>query len=259
MKKFTQCLNSKTGILVVSGAIILALLVALVGQGMGWGASGLAGTAGYLSAACSIAPLDSGEKAGFVTADYLNLRASPSLQAQVVTLLPLCQKVLLVGRTGDSGWLEVQLPSGSASGWVYALYIQPSVRVSSLPITAARGGPTHRASSTKPSSTTGSTSTSGSSTGGYTTIYIDGGSGAAFVRGMPANSSVTLSLGPANAAGKAVTVAQGTVGSDGSATIPFAMPTTWADGSTVRESDLLLVVRAADGTTKSVPLKYYAS
>lgn len=59
-------------------------------------------------------------KTGTVAVDSLNVRAEPSLQANVIQKLTYGQEVRIVGETTD--WYQINI-NGAATGWVYRTYI----------------------------------------------------------------------------------------------------------------------------------------
>jgi N-acetylmuramoyl-L-alanine amidase len=80
-----------------------------------------------------IPPLPSGP-VGRVAAYRLNVRASPSLNANRINTLNLGDWISLLGRDTSSTWLQVKLPDQS-QGWVAARYIWSSIPITTLPIT----------------------------------------------------------------------------------------------------------------------------
>ncbi|GGJ67034.1 N-acetylmuramoyl-L-alanine amidase [Anoxybacillus voinovskiensis] len=59
-------------------------------------------------------------KTGTVAVDILNVRAEPSLQANVIQKLTFGQEVSIVGETTD--WYQINV-NGTVTGWVYRTYI----------------------------------------------------------------------------------------------------------------------------------------
>lgn len=70
---------------------------------------------------------------GVVTATGLNVRYGPGLDFNRFATLNNGASVSLVGRSGNSGWLLVQLANGS-SGWVNAGFIATSYPIADLPV-----------------------------------------------------------------------------------------------------------------------------
>ena len=76
-----------------------------------------------------------------IVTDYLNMRAQPNDQADVVQRLANGTLLSVQGRNGDGTWLYVTTPSG-ATGWVKTSWVAVRVDldVNSLPVTEAGGG-----------------------------------------------------------------------------------------------------------------------
>jgi uncharacterized protein YgiM (DUF1202 family) len=92
------------------------------------------------------------------SSDGLNLRAGPSGQAQVVTVIPFASVVTLTGQSTSDGWYPVTF--GSSSGWADGQYLtQGSVD----PNTAQNAPPLVKGSSSSSLSSGGSTATSSTS------------------------------------------------------------------------------------------------
>lgn len=71
--------------------------------------------------------------AGVVTADFLNVRSGPGPGYSSITTLQNGELVTLLARDSRGAWLKVGLPAGG-TGWVSSLYIETSIRISTLPI-----------------------------------------------------------------------------------------------------------------------------
>ena len=69
----------------------------------------------------------------FVNVDFLNVRAGPGVNYDLVTKLNRNQSMSLLGRNGESTWARVRVPGG-AEGWVSTQYITTTVPLASLPV-----------------------------------------------------------------------------------------------------------------------------
>jgi hypothetical protein len=67
--------------------------------------------------------------------DGLRLRESPSLDGAVMTMLTAGSPLAVFGRTADSVWLRVVVPSGE-TGWVMAQYVDVGVPLEQIPVLA---------------------------------------------------------------------------------------------------------------------------
>lgn len=76
-----------------------------------------------------------GSTNGQITAGTLNLRAAPSLNGAVLAELPRGTRVLIVGRSADNVWLQIQ--ASGLSGWVAGRYVQADVALSTIPVVGA--------------------------------------------------------------------------------------------------------------------------
>ena len=239
MDSLKNWFSNKRSPWLIAGAVVLFILGLLVGMGVSQGGSalGLSGAAG-VNAACDASPLEAKTPVGIVTTDPLNLREGPGLKYEVLMMLANCQKLDLLGRSSDNQWLEVRLTK-YVGGWVFAQYITTNVKINTLPVT--------QAGAVQPSTGTAK----------VVWVEIQLNYGAAFVKGMPANTTLRAVLSPVGSPEKGVEVGVATTDSDGAAVISFAMPTAWADGSTVVEEDLLMDVTAADGTSTYIYITYY--
>jgi uncharacterized protein YraI len=65
------------------------------------------------------------QASGVVTADHLNLRESPGIDAKVLKIIARGQELAVLGVSDDGSWSEVRLPDG-LQGWVYSIYIKVS-------------------------------------------------------------------------------------------------------------------------------------
>ncbi len=72
---------------------------------------------------------------GIVTGDLLNVRAAPSITADIVGSATLSQTVQIVGKTDAGDWLEVCCLQNGNTGWLYAEYVQPE-NLSAVTVTA---------------------------------------------------------------------------------------------------------------------------
>ncbi|MBL8057258.1 MAG: SH3 domain-containing protein [Anaerolineales bacterium] len=187
--------------------------------------------------------LAAGADSASVDVDALNLRAGAGLSYQVLRVLPQGQSLRVLGRSADSQWLEVRLPSG-AGGWVFARYVKTTVEVARLPITEAAGGPTD---SGAPAS---------GNPGYQVYMTIEDGQATVQLQRFPKEAAVSLRLESLD--GRAsLAVAEGRTDAAGLAQIGFSMPRAWADGRAL-EADLRLVVSTADGAfTRSATIRFY--
>jgi hypothetical protein len=64
----------------------------------------------------------------------LRLRASPGTTGEIITELPAGVELVLVGRTGDSTWLEAITPE-ALQGWVAARFVEVNGALDGLPVT----------------------------------------------------------------------------------------------------------------------------
>jgi uncharacterized protein YraI/lysophospholipase L1-like esterase len=88
------------------------------------------------NAPAPVAPLtNDGSTNGQITAGTLNLRATPSLNGDVLAELPRGTRVLIVGRSADNIWLQIQ--ASGLSGWVAGRYVQADVALSTIPVVGA--------------------------------------------------------------------------------------------------------------------------
>lgn len=83
--------------------------------------------------AATPAPVQPGGPTAFVNFDFLNVRAGPGTNHDLVTKLNRNQSMSLLGRSGDSAWARVRVPGG-AEGWVSTQYITATVPIASLPV-----------------------------------------------------------------------------------------------------------------------------
>lgn len=74
---------------------------------------------------------------GTVTAGRLNVREGPGVGFLPIATVDYGSEVELLGRTGESAWLNVRVKSG-VKGWVSSLYINSSVPFSTLPVLVDR-------------------------------------------------------------------------------------------------------------------------
>jgi uncharacterized protein YraI len=68
----------------------------------------------------------------FVMTNTLNVRSGPSAAYAVVTRVYQGQSLTMEGRNSDGSWIKVT--AYGVNGWVNALYVQPNVAISTLPI-----------------------------------------------------------------------------------------------------------------------------
>ncbi|HZQ06728.1 MAG TPA: SH3 domain-containing protein [Anaerolineae bacterium] len=71
---------------------------------------------------------------GKVNTQILNLRSGPGTTFEIVDRLQMDTEVIMTGRSDDSTWLKVTVPSIGKDGWVSVQYIDTQVDVSSLPV-----------------------------------------------------------------------------------------------------------------------------
>lgn len=77
----------------------------------------------------------SGPEAVIVTG-RLNVRTGPGPGYAIVETISHWDIVYLLGRTGDLGWVYIQVPWTGSKGWVSSRYIETEVLLSSLPMLA---------------------------------------------------------------------------------------------------------------------------
>ncbi len=73
--------------------------------------------------------------------DAINLRAGPGVTYAVVTVLDPGGPLVVLGRTSDSAWVQVQATSGD-TGWVRADLLQADASLATVPVVAAPPTPT---------------------------------------------------------------------------------------------------------------------
>lgn len=59
-----------------------------------------------------------------VTASRVNVRAGPSLQAQVMTTIPKDQRITVIARSEDAQWYQAIYQQGAKPGWIFAETLQ---------------------------------------------------------------------------------------------------------------------------------------
>jgi uncharacterized protein YgiM (DUF1202 family) len=65
----------------------------------------------------------------------VNVRAGPSLQAQVVTTIPRDERITLIGRSADGQWYQVVYQVGTKPAWVFSETLEVvGANTQSLPI-----------------------------------------------------------------------------------------------------------------------------
>lgn len=69
-----------------------------------------------------------------VNTAYLNVRSGPGVTYTILTSVVGGTTVSLLGRNGDSSWVQVKLPNGTV-GWVNASLVIPSIFISNLAVT----------------------------------------------------------------------------------------------------------------------------
>ena len=237
--------HKNKNLFIIIGVALIAFLLGFYGSSLNGGpAIGLSGAAGAIAdqEVCDTSSLSNEDPTGIVLADPLNLRIGPGLNYDVITLLEICTPVSLTGRSSDYAWLEVSLP-GNVGGWVFSGYIQANINISDLEVKTGFGGPNTNTSS-------------GSDL--YVSVIIQGNHAAAFVNGMPANEDISAVLSPSDNSANGVLVASGQTDSQGSITLTFTMPTTWADGSALKSGTMLLTLNAGSETL-SAWITYYTN
>ncbi len=76
-----------------------------------------------------------------ITGGGLRLRVAPALTAGPVAVLDALTPLEVIGRTADNAWLEVVAPTGAA-GWAAALWLDVSLDLNTVPVTAEAPAPT---------------------------------------------------------------------------------------------------------------------
>ena len=237
--------HKNKNLFIIIGVALLAFLLGLYGSSLSGGAGGgLSGAAGAIvdQGVCDTSSLSNEDPTGIVLADPLNLRIGPGLNYDVITVLEICTPVSLTGRTSDYAWLEVSLP-GNLGGWVFSGYIQANINIGDLEVKTGFGGPNTGASS-------------GSELN--VSVIIQGDQAAAFVNGMPANADISAVLSPSDNSANGLLVASGQTDAQGSVTLTFTMPTTWADGSALESGTMILTLNAG-GQTLTAWITYYSN
>lgn len=72
--------------------------------------------------------------------DVLNIRQGPARTTASLGKLQKGQEVTVVGRNGDSTWLQIQIPNKTDLGWVSAEFVTVNGDVNSLPVTSGDSG-----------------------------------------------------------------------------------------------------------------------
>lgn len=182
-----------------------------------------------------VAPAAIGKSAALVTepraivnAGRLNLRSGPSATFSVVQTLDRNENLPLVGRTPDGTWVQVRLP-GDYEGWVDAQYIATDAQVQKLPVTfdpIARPVQPHITLSDG--------------------IVNPGKAITVLAEGFRANERVAAYLYSSDAAVKQM-LASGVTDGRGTVQLDLVMPSTWSNGDSITQSNVLLVVGTPDG------------
>lgn len=170
----------------------------------------------------------------------LNLRAGPGFGYRTVRLLSKGQGLTLVGRSLERDWLLARLPDGT-TGWVFSTYILTDANLASLPVSEAYGGPD---GSGRPEPKN------------QVVVAIQNNLAVVDLTGFPASKDVGIYLGlPGDPAD--LKVASGVTRTNGSARLTFSMPDEWSNGKAITQDNLILQVRATDGSPSvNVPLVY---
>ena len=227
-------------IIIICVAFITFVVGYLIGTSSGPTSLSLSGAAGAEPEEfCYTTPLSNPDPTGLVLGDPLNFRYGPGLDYTIKSTLEYCTPVTLLGRTSDSSWLLVKT-NGGLEGWVYSYYIYANVDFDDLEVATGYGGEGGGATSTKRE----------------VSVVIQYGQAAAFVTGMPANKEIVAILAPDVGSAKGFQVASGWTDSNGAATLVFDMPTTWADGSTIKSGSMTLTVYVGT-VTYTANLTYY--
>lgn len=71
---------------------------------------------------------------GYVNVRYLNVRAGPGYNYQIINGLRWDTGVTLLGRNAAGSWLQVYLADNNRNGWVAARYIYTTYPISLLPV-----------------------------------------------------------------------------------------------------------------------------
>ncbi len=69
-----------------------------------------------------------------VSTGALNVRSGPSLNYPAVTVANLGTEMNLIGRSAETGWVQVVLPGGQ-QGWVNPNYLYTNININALPVT----------------------------------------------------------------------------------------------------------------------------
>lgn len=173
-----------------------------------------------------------------VTADVLNMRIGPGMNHRIIGKLTAGQIVRLEGRSHTGEWVVVLLPDGK-EGWVYSSYLRHSTDLTSLPVLEAYGGPLPANVEPQPTSKPGKRY--------RLNVSIAYNQAEVVMAGFAAERDVTLRLA-ANGGDLAMAVAATTTDAQGGASLTFAMPTSWPDGSLITQSEMELQVLDSDGT-----------
>ncbi|MBN1427784.1 MAG: SH3 domain-containing protein [Anaerolineae bacterium] len=71
-----------------------------------------------------------------ITTGRLNVRNGPGPGYASVGILSHWDKVILLGRTTNNGWVKIAVPDSTVEGWISTLYIEAEIPVSTLPALA---------------------------------------------------------------------------------------------------------------------------
>jgi hypothetical protein len=222
-------------IAIIVGIAVLTFLLGYIARDLFGSTSyfNFSGAAGMAASgqACDTSSMQGSDPTGITLGDPLNFRIGPGLDYSIVTTLDYCTSAKLIGRTTDESWLLIQLP-GNMEGWVFSEYVMSNIDLTDLKVTTGFGG-----ENTVPSGTTGKLDFS---------AVIQYNQAAVFVTGMPANGPVVATLGPSQGSAKSLQVASGYADSQGTITLIFPMPSTWADGSKVESGTMSLIISSGD-------------
>ncbi len=183
---------------------------------------------------------------GVVNADSLNLRLGPGLDHVVIRLLHTGQELDILGHNEKLDWLLVELPSGT-QGWVYYEYVDTQANIVELPLKEAYGGPyivepAPVEDAAKPLDIQ---------------VVIENNLARTTISGFPGNSQVVARLAKRNG-GASMVVASGQTSPNGNATLQFAMPAEWPDGSPLSSGTMSLTVSTIDGSFElAATIQYY--
>jgi len=175
--------------------------------------------------------------------DQLNLREGPGFSYKIAKTLPRGEVMTVLGRSSDGDWIEVHLQDGSG-GWVFSSYLLTSANLSALPVSQASGGPVSQPVAPVVPAVPAAPAAAASPFAISVTIAANQAQAA--ISKFPASKPISATLSTTGG-GETVVVAGGQTDASGAASLNFAMPFNWPDGTPVNQTSLVLTVSTSDG------------